>query len=124
MIPIATVGSTAAFRADVDGAVASPLRLERFAAMVPGDRRQLVWLTSAEPPGSTAPTRPTPIGSSRMCAQFAEGLYAYDPAGASTLPALADRLRPERRADRLDVHAALGRQVPRRGDVRRQMTSS
>ena len=38
MVPIARAGSTAAFRADVDGAVASPLRHERFAAMTPGDR--------------------------------------------------------------------------------------
>ena len=96
MIPLARVGSTAAFRADVDGAVASPLRLERFAAMVPGDRRQLVWLMGAEPPGlycadETAPT------AALACAQFAEGLYAYDPAGASTLPALATGCEPNKK---------------------------
>ena len=37
--------------ADVTGAATSPLRLERFAPMTPGDRRQLVWLATAEPGG-------------------------------------------------------------------------
>ncbi len=44
IIPLATVGSDAAFLADVKGAVASPLRVESFDLMTPGDRRQLVWL--------------------------------------------------------------------------------
>jgi ABC-type transport system substrate-binding protein len=96
MIPIARVGSTAAFRADVDGAVASPLRLERFAAMVPGDRRQLVWLMGAEPPGLYCADE-TASTAALACAQFAEGLYAYDPAGASTLPALATGCDPNKK---------------------------
>ena len=41
MIPIGRAADATAYRADVDGAVASPLGLERFAPMTPGDRRQL-----------------------------------------------------------------------------------
>ncbi len=96
MVPVARVGSAAAFRADVDGAVASPLRVERFASMVPGDRRQLVWLMGAEPPGLYCADETDPKAD-LVCAQFSEGLYAYDPAGASTVPALATACDPNRK---------------------------
>jgi len=87
MIPIARGGSAAAFRADVEGAGVSPLRLERFASMMPGDRRQLVWLTTNEPPGLYCADETDPIAA-LVCAQYADGLYAYDPGGASTTPSL------------------------------------
>jgi peptide/nickel transport system substrate-binding protein len=87
MIPVARAGSAAAFRADVEGAGASPLRLERFASMMPGDRRQLVWLTTAEPPGLYCADETDAIAA-LVCAQFADGLYAYDPAGTSVTPSL------------------------------------
>ncbi len=93
MIPVARAGSTAAFRADVDGAAASPLRVERFASMTPGDRRQLVWLTIAEPAGLYCADEPAAIAG-LVCAQLSEGLYAYDPAGASTSPSLATSCEP------------------------------
>ena len=51
MIPIGRATQPTAYRADVDGAQSSPVGLEHFAAMTPGDRRQLVWLTTSEPPG-------------------------------------------------------------------------
>ncbi len=96
MVPIARVGSTAAFRSDVDGAAASPLHLERFAAMVPGDRRQLVWLMGAEPSGLYCADETDPTAD-LVCAQLSEGLYAYDAAGASTVPALASACDPNRK---------------------------
>ena len=96
MVPVARVGSSASFRADVDGAVASPLHVERFASMVPGDRRQLVWLMGAEPPGLYCADETDPKAD-LVCAQFSEGLYAYDPAGASTVPALATACDPNRK---------------------------
>ena len=96
MVPIARVGSTAAFRADVDGAAASPLHVERFASMMPGDRRQLVWLMGAEPPGLYCADE-SDSKSDLVCAQFSEGLYVYDPTGASTVPALATACDPSRK---------------------------
>jgi peptide/nickel transport system substrate-binding protein len=93
MIPIAVAASSAAFRADVDGAGVSPLRLERFADMVPGDRRQLVWVTSSEPPGLYCADETDPVAG-LVCAQLTDGLYRFDPAGAAPIPALASSCTP------------------------------
>lgn len=93
MVPIARTGSAAAYRADVDGAGASPLGLERFASLTPGDRRQFVWLTTSEPAGLYCPDETDAIAK-LVCAQVMESLYAYDPTGASTVPSLAERCDP------------------------------
>ncbi len=93
MVPIARTVSTTAFRVDVDSTAASPLGLERFAAMTPGDRRQLVWLTTAEPPGLYCANETDPIAD-LVCAQMLDGLYAYDPTGAAPIPALATSCDP------------------------------
>jgi peptide/nickel transport system substrate-binding protein len=93
LIPIASTGSAAAFRADVDGAGASPLGLERFAGMTPGDRRQLVWLTGNEPPGLYCADETDPV-SSLVCAQVMDTLYAFEPTGAGALPSLARTCDP------------------------------
>lgn len=93
MIPIASLGTTTAYRADVDAAVASPLGLERFAAMTPGDRRQLVFLTSSEPKGLYCADETDPVAE-LVCSQVMEGLYGYDPAGAAPVPALATACTP------------------------------
>jgi ABC-type dipeptide transport system, periplasmic component len=93
MIPIARTGTATAYRADVDAAAASPLGLERFAAMTPGDRRQLVWLTTSEPPGLYCADE-TDVVASLVCSQLMEGLYAYDPNGAAAVPALATGCDP------------------------------
>jgi ABC-type transport system substrate-binding protein len=95
LIPIAHTGSASGFRADVDGAAASPLRLERFAWMTPGDRRQLVWLTTNEPPGLYCPDEVDPVAT-LVCAQLTDSLYAYDPDGASVEPALARTCSPDK----------------------------
>ena len=94
MIPIARTATNAAFRADVLGAAVSPLHLERFAAMTPGDRRQLVWLTTGEPAGLYCADEADPV-SDLVCAQLSEGLYGYDPTSAATVPALAKNCDPD-----------------------------
>jgi len=94
MIPLAWTGSSTAYRADVEGAAASPLRLERFAAMRSGDRRQLVWLTTAEPLGLYCPDETDPI-SGLVCAQLSEGLYGYEPATTTPTPSLARSCTPD-----------------------------
>jgi ABC-type transport system substrate-binding protein len=93
MVPIARTASAAAFVGDVAGAAVSPLNLERFASMTPGDRRQFVWLTTAEPPGLYCADETDSVAN-LVCVQLMEGLYGYDPAGAGTVPALAARCDP------------------------------
>ncbi len=94
MIPIARTATNAAYRADVAGAATSPLRLERFAAMTPGDRRQLVWLSTAEPAGLYCADETDPV-SGLVCAQLSESLYGYDPTSAATIPSLAKVCDPD-----------------------------
>jgi peptide/nickel transport system substrate-binding protein len=84
MVPVADTASTVAYRVDVSGASASALGLDRFASMTPGDRRQLVWLTTAEPGGV----------SSLICSQVMDTLYAADPTSAAPVPSLAQRCLP------------------------------
>lgn len=93
LIPIVHAGSTIAVRADVSGAQASPVRYERFAMMTPGDRRQFVWLTSAEPQGLYCADETSAIAQ-LVCSQLTEGLYAFVPGGASVAPALASSCDP------------------------------
>jgi ABC-type transport system substrate-binding protein len=93
MIPVAHAGSLALFRADVGGAVASPVRTERFAAMTVGDRRQLVWLAASSPEGLYCADE-TGLASQLACAQLVEGLFAFGPGGAAVTPALATACEP------------------------------
>ncbi len=95
MIPVARTGSNAAYRADVEGAGVSPLRVERFAAMTPGDRRQLVWLTTSEPPGLFCADETDPVAG-LVCAQTSEGLYGFGESGTTPIPALATGCVPDK----------------------------
>jgi ABC-type transport system substrate-binding protein len=61
--------------------------------MTPGDRRQLVWLTTGELAGLYCADE-TDAVSSLACAQLSEGLYAYDPTSAATVPSLATGCDP------------------------------
>ena len=94
LIPIARSATNAAYRADVEGAAASPLGLERFAAMVPGDRRQFVWLTTGEPAGLYCADETDSV-SALICTQLSEGLYGYDPTNAAPVPSLAKGCDPD-----------------------------
>ena len=93
MIPIGRAAEATAYRADVDAALASPLGLERFAAMTPGDRRQFVWLTTTEPPGLYCADETDPVAE-LVCSQLMEGLYGFSPGSAATAPALATSCDP------------------------------
>jgi len=93
MIPVARTDTATAFRVDVDAVAVSPLGLERFAAMKPGDRRQLVWMTTAEPPGLYCADETDPIAD-LVCAQMLDGLYGYDEATGVPIPALATTCDP------------------------------
>lgn len=93
MIPIARAGSAAAFRADVQDALASPVRTESFASMRPGDRGRLVWLSRTEPPGLYCADESDPVAL-LVCSQVSEGLYAVAPGGVTAVPSLAERCVP------------------------------
>ena len=62
--------------------------------MTPGDRRQLVWLTTHEPSGLYCADETDPVAS-LVCAQVVESLYAYEPGGAAVIPALAEKCSPD-----------------------------
>jgi len=94
LIPLAAVGSDAAFLADVKGGIASPLGLESFATMTPGDRRQFVWLATHEPAGLSCADEVDPVAR-LICAQVVEGLYAHEPGGTAVVPALAEKCSPD-----------------------------
>ena len=88
MVPIAHGGSGVAFRADVEGAHASPLGNEYFAAMDPGGRDTFVWMQNAEPIGLYCADE-TDGESLRACEQINESLLSYEIGGTDVQPSLA-----------------------------------
>jgi peptide/nickel transport system substrate-binding protein len=94
LIPLASVGTHAAFLADVTGALASPLHQESFAMMKPNDRRQLVWLTTHEPSGLYCADE-VDLVARLVCGQVVESLYSPEPGGAGVLPSLAEKCSPD-----------------------------
>ena len=94
LIPVAAAGSDAAFLDDVKGGLASPVRQEAFAGMTPGDRRQLVWLTTHEPTGLYCADEVDPVAG-LICGQMVESLYRHEPGGAALIPSLAEKCSPD-----------------------------
>ncbi|HEX6869188.1 MAG TPA: ABC transporter substrate-binding protein [Candidatus Limnocylindrales bacterium] len=94
MVPIAHPAETIAARADVAGLLASPLGLESFATIVPGDRTQFVWMESAEPAGVYCADE-TGAAALRTCAQVGESLLAFKPGTAAVGPGLATACVPD-----------------------------
>lgn len=88
MIPIAHGNAATAWKADVAGALSSPLNAEQFAAMDPGGRDQLVWMQSASP-SSFYCADATDGDSARVCQSVFEGMYGFKPGTAQVIPALA-----------------------------------
>ena len=93
LIPIAHIGSVAAYRADVTGFEASPTDTERFAQVTPGDRAQFAWMQASEPEGLYCPDESAP-DAWRVCAQVFEGLYRHVAGEAGHQPALAETCTP------------------------------
>ena len=119
MIPIAYGGSALAYKAAVEGAHASPLSNESLAAMGVPDQDQFMFLQNGEPSGLYCADE-TDGEALRVCEQIGESLLAYEVGGTEVVESLADRVGEQRRPDRVDVHAASRRHVPRRLHVRRQ----
>jgi ABC-type transport system substrate-binding protein len=93
MIPIAHGGSATVWKADVVGAISSPIDDEQFAAMDPAGRAQLVWMQSA-PPSSFYCADVTDSDSRRVCQSVFEGLYGFKPGTVEVTPSLADSCEP------------------------------
>jgi peptide/nickel transport system substrate-binding protein len=93
MVPVAHGGSATAFKADVEGAHASPLGNENFSVMQPGDRTQLVWMQNAEPLSLYCADE-TDGETLRACEQMNESLLAYKVGGTAVEPSLAESCTP------------------------------
>jgi ABC-type transport system substrate-binding protein len=91
MIPISHGGSGLAYKADIEGAHASPLGNETFAVMTPGDRDTFVWMQNAEPIGLYCADE-SDGESLRACEQIHEALLAYEVGGSDVIPSLAGEL--------------------------------
>jgi peptide/nickel transport system substrate-binding protein len=92
MIPLAHVGSTVAYRADVTGVTVSPTGVDAFGAFQPGDRSQFAFMQPTEPTSLSCPDA-TDVDTLRVCAQVAESLYRTSAESARPLPSLADQCK-------------------------------
>jgi ABC-type transport system substrate-binding protein len=92
-LPIAYGGSAVAFKATVEGAHASPLSNEQFAAMSVEGQDQLAWMQNGEPSGLYCADE-TDGEALRVCEQINESLLAYEVGGTETVPALATEYEP------------------------------
>ena len=95
MIPLAHIGSSAAFRTDVIGATVTATASERFSSLVPGDRSQFVFMQDERPPSVYCPDE-VEDAALRVCAQVAESLYRFDVPEPTLTPALAESCKPQR----------------------------
>lgn len=93
MIPIAHGGSGTAWKADVVGALSSPLSDEYFATMDPGGRSQLVWMQNAYPISFYCADE-SDGETLRLCEQVFESLYGFTPGTAEVTPTLAESCDP------------------------------
>jgi peptide/nickel transport system substrate-binding protein len=93
MVMVAHGGSGTAFKADVEGAHASPIGSENFAVMKPGDRETLVWMQNAEPLSLYCGDE-TDGETLRACEAIFESLYAYEVGGTAPVPSLATECTP------------------------------
>ena len=90
-VPVAFLihgGTGAGYKADIQGAQASPLTTEILAAMTPGDRDTVVFMQGAEPLSLYCGDE-LDGESLRACEQVFESLYAYEINGTAPVPALA-----------------------------------
>ncbi len=92
-IIVSHAGSAAAFRADVVGALASPLGNEYFAVAKPGDRDTFVWMQNAEPISLYCADE-TDGESLRACEQVLESLLSFKVGGTEVQPGLATSCDP------------------------------
>lgn len=88
MVPIAHGASGVAFRAEIEGAHASPLSNERFSVMADPSDETLIWMQNGEPAGLYCADE-TDGEALRVCEQINEALLSYQVGGTEVEPALA-----------------------------------
>jgi peptide/nickel transport system substrate-binding protein len=93
MVPIAHGGTAVSFLKSVEGAHASPMRLEAFAKMSVAGQDTLTWMQVAEP-ASLYCADEVDSDSLRACSQVVESLYRYQAGKATVEPALAETCVP------------------------------
>jgi len=93
MVMVAHGGSGTAFKADVEGAHASPIGSEVFSVMKAADRDTLVWMQNAEPLSLYCGDE-SDGETLRACEQIFESLYSYEVGGTKPIPALATECKP------------------------------
>jgi ABC-type transport system substrate-binding protein len=89
MVPVAHGGSAVAYKAGVEGAHASPLSNEAFAAVELPGQDQFVWMQNGEPSGLWCADE-SDGEALRVCEQINESLLAYEVGGTEVVPALAE----------------------------------
>ena len=89
MVPVAHGGSAVAFKADAEGAHASPLSNENLSTVGIEGQDTLVWMQNAEPIGLYCADE-TDGESLRACEQIVESLLAYEVGGVDVVPSLAE----------------------------------
>lgn len=92
-IPIAYGGSGVAYKADVDGAHASPLANESMEAMGIEGQDQFVWMQNGEPGGLYCADE-SDGEALRVCEQINESLLAYEVGGTEVIESLAVEWEP------------------------------
>jgi peptide/nickel transport system substrate-binding protein len=90
MIPVAHGGSGLAFKANVDGAHASPLGNEALSVMSVAGKDTFVWMQNAEPISLYCADE-TDGESLRACEQVTESLLGFEVGGTAVKPALAEK---------------------------------
>ena len=93
MIPLNHAASAAAYQADLQGAQASPLIMEAFWVVKPGDRDQIVFEQNSETSGLYCGDE-SDGDSLRNCNQIYDPLYRYKIGGTEVLPNLATKCEP------------------------------
>ena len=119
MIPLYHAGSALVARADTTGLLPSPLAMEAFWTVKPGDRTQFVFQQNAETSGPLLRRRER----RRLAAQLLQHLRPALPVQArqhGSGPRPCREVRAQCGRNGLDVHPPSGRQVRRRGVARRQ----
>src|SRR6202795_4374225 len=85
MIPLNHAASAAAYQADVTGAQASPLGVDIFSVVKPGDRTQIVFEQNGESAGLYCGDE-SDGDSLRNCEKIYDTLYAYKIGGIDKVP--------------------------------------
>ncbi len=106
MVPIAHGSNATAFKATVEGAHASPLGDEFFAAMnQPGDK--LVWMQSGEPPSLWCGDEDDGEAI-RVCTNLYDNLLSYQVGGTKIEPGLAETYEANADASEWTFHLRKG----------------